>query len=146
MSPNGSTKGIQQCLSHGYREHIVGSSSNGWDIIDVVCPDCGVRLLPREVVANPDGDRRSQKQLIADGSEQPTNDGYQPMTTEYGIKVTLERDSKYNRGNRNQQYWTAEPTSEDEAIDVAKRNYDGEITEIRGVDSREVPAPEGWSA
>jgi len=71
-------------------------------------------------------------------------EGNQPMTTEYGVKVTLERDSKYCRGNRRHQYWTPEPTSKEEAVEVVKRHYDGEISECRGVDSQKVPAPVGW--
>lgn len=41
---------------HEYREHVVGESPQGWDIIDVVCPECGKRLKAREVVHNPDGE------------------------------------------------------------------------------------------
>jgi hypothetical protein len=62
-----SPPGIQRCLQHGYREHVVGQSPSGWDIIDVVCPDCGIRLLPREVVQNPDGERRENLNLVPDG-------------------------------------------------------------------------------
>lgn len=42
---------------HDYREHVVGQSPLGWDIIDVVCPECGERLKAREVVDNPDRER-----------------------------------------------------------------------------------------
>lgn len=57
---------IQGCIRHGYREHTVGESPNGWDVIEVVCPDCGYRLLEREVMSNPDGERRSDYAPEAD--------------------------------------------------------------------------------
>lgn len=42
---------------HGWREHAVGTTSSGWDIIDVVCPDCGRRVARREVVENPEDEQ-----------------------------------------------------------------------------------------
>ena len=67
------------------------------------------------------------------------------VTTEYGVKITLERDSKYIWAGRELQYWSPAPTSEREAVESAKEEYDGEIEEIRGVETREVPAPAKWS-
>lgn len=54
---------------HGYREHVVGQSSLGWDIIDVVCPDCGARVLKREVVSNPDNEHLADNAQSRPGDE-----------------------------------------------------------------------------
>jgi hypothetical protein len=41
----------------GWREHVVGISPNGNEIIDAVCPYCGSRVASREVVDNQAGER-----------------------------------------------------------------------------------------
>lgn len=69
----------------------------------------------------------------------------QPTTTEYGVSITLKPDSKYRNGSQKIQYWTAEANSVVEAKEMTRREYDNEIAEMHGVDTREVPEPEGWS-
>lgn len=68
-----------------------------------------------------------------------------PMTTEYGVRITLERGSRHLWAGRYLRYWSPAPDSEEEAIQHAREEYDNEIEEIRGVETREVPAPEGRS-
>ncbi|WP_435125441.1 hypothetical protein [Halobaculum sp. D14] len=45
---------------HGWREHVVGTSPGGRDIIDAVCPHCGRRVARREVVHNREGEQYAE--------------------------------------------------------------------------------------
>lgn len=85
---------------------------------------------------------KSESDRYADGTERLKQE--QGVTTEYGVLVTLERNSKHILASRTVQYWSPAPTSEDEAIELTKQEYDGEIEEIRSVETREVPAPAKW--
>lgn len=68
----------------------------------------------------------------------------QGVTTRYKVLLTLERGSKWIWAGRSVEYCSPAPTSEEEAIELAKQEYDDEIETVRGVETEEVPAPAKW--
>jgi len=67
-----------------------------------------------------------------------------PETVEYGI--TVAETAPHISWRQTYLYWTPEPSSPQEALEVAAREYDEVISSAGDVQSRTVPAPEGWSA
>lgn len=81
----------------------------------------------------------------SDGAPTAMTDGGEPVTTEYG--VLIEYDPPFH-GFTKTRYWSPEPTSPEEAVQMAKEEHDhAEVLDSpEDVQTREVPAPDKWES
>lgn len=65
-----------------------------------------------------------------------------PETTEYGVRVA---ETGPNGWRRVMRFWTPEPSSREEALEIAAEDHDEVLSSLDDVNTRSVPQPEGWS-
>ena len=65
-----------------------------------------------------------------------------PETTEYGVRVV---ETGPNGWRRVMRFWTPEPGSREEALEIAAEDHDEVLSSLDDVNTRSVPQPEGWS-
>ena len=92
----------------------------------------------------------TQQRLVPDGGERLESEEQQseniyagiPETTEYGVRVV---ETSPNGWRHVMRFWTPEPSSREEALEIAAEDHDEVLSSLDDVNTRSVPQPEGWS-
>lgn len=136
---------VKQCGNPQWSDNCDGTLTTPTQVQKGLCGGC--RDVIRSWSDDEDQDRKKSEQatLVTDGGRDTEN--RRPMTTEFGVRVTIDPNSPTAKGQRGFSFariWLAEPSTEREAIEMAKERDD--VKEVHDVRTREVPAPEGWFA